>query len=44
VLSGLIYQLAGLAGCLLASAAMVAIASALALLLPDPRRADQVSP
>jgi hypothetical protein len=44
VLSGLIYQLAGLAGCLLASAAMVAIASALALLLPDPRRADEVPP
>jgi MFS family permease len=37
ILSGALYQLAGLSACLLAAAAMVLGASLLALLLPDPR-------
>jgi MFS family permease len=37
VLSGLVYQYAGLGGCLLTAAAMVTLAATLALLLPDPR-------
>lgn len=37
VLSGLVYQYAGLGGCLLTATGMVALAATLALLLPDPR-------
>ena len=37
VLSGLVYQLVGLAGCLIVAALLVSASGAIALRLPEPR-------
>ncbi|HUH06058.1 MAG TPA: organoarsenical effux MFS transporter ArsJ [Kofleriaceae bacterium] len=44
IASGLVYQYAGLGGCLLTAGGMVLVASGLALLLPNPRAATRGCP